>query len=150
MKNNKQWWNVRWFENQISQAASTKMMNEMETGKSAGGDGMSWVVHEDMKIEMTKGDTPSFAFQAFLPDGSEYEFEEGDSVVFAAKRNKADPEPAVRIEADVKEKVIRFSEEDTKYLELGKYIWELSLNKSSGYRCTFIANKVLKLTVEVA
>ena len=85
------------------------MMNEMETGKSAGGDGMSWVVHEDMKIEMTKGDTPSFAFQAFLPDGSEYEFEEGDSVVFAAKRNKADPEPAVRIEADVKEKVISLS-----------------------------------------
>ncbi|MFR5341844.1 MAG: hypothetical protein ACLTGZ_09685 [Clostridium sp.] len=122
----------------------------METGKSAGGDRMSWVVHEDMKIEMTKGDTPSFAFQAFLPDGSEYEFEEGDSVVFAAKRNKADPEPALRIEADVKEKVIRFSEEDTKHLELGKYIWELSLNKSSGYRCTFIANKVLKLTVEVA
>ena len=31
------------------------MMNGMETGKSAGGDGMSWVVHEDMKIEMTKG-----------------------------------------------------------------------------------------------
>lgn len=48
------------------------MMNGMETGKSAGGDGMSWVVHEDMKIEMTKGDTPSFAFQAFLPDGTEY------------------------------------------------------------------------------
>ena len=95
------------------------MMNGMETGKSAGGDGMSWVVHEDMKIEMTKGDTPSFAFQAFLPDGSEYEFEEGVSVVFAAKRNKADLEPAVRIEADVKEKVIRFSEEDTKHLELG-------------------------------
>ena len=115
------------------------MMNGMKTGKSAGGDGMSWVVHEDMKIEMTKGDTPSFAFQAFLPDGSEYEFEEGDSVVFAAKRNKADPEPALRIEADVKEKVIRFSEEDTKHLELGKYIWELSLNKSSGYRCTFIS-----------
>lgn len=51
-------------------------MNGMKTGKSVGGDGMSWVVHEDMRIEMTKGDTPSFAFQAFLPDGSEYEFEE--------------------------------------------------------------------------
>ena len=89
-------------------------------------------------------------FQAFLPDGSEYEFEEGDSVVFAAKRNKADLEPAVRIEADVKEKVIRLSEEDPQPLELGRYIWELSLNKANGYRCTFIANKVLKLTVEVA
>ena len=53
---------------------------------------MSWVVHEDMKIEMTKGDTPSFAFQAFLPDGSEYEFEEGDSVVFAANRGGCEGE----------------------------------------------------------
>lgn len=50
----------------------------------------------------------------------------------------------------MKEKVIRFAEEDTKHLELGRYIWELSLNKANGYRCTFIANKVLKLTVEVA
>lgn len=24
LKNNKQWWSVRWFENEISQAASTK------------------------------------------------------------------------------------------------------------------------------
>ena len=31
------------------------MISGMETGKSAGGDGMSWVVHEDMRIEMTKG-----------------------------------------------------------------------------------------------
>ena len=110
---------------------------------------MSWMIDEDMKIEMTKGDTPSFAFQAFLPDGTEYEFEEGDLVVFAAKRNKLDPEPAFTIVADL-EKVIHFSEEDTKHLELGRYIWELSLNKANGYRCTFIANKVLKLTVEVA
>lgn len=111
---------------------------------------MSWMIDEDMKIEMTKGDTPSFAFLAFLPDGTEYVFEEGDSVVFAAKRNKADEEPAFMIEADLSDKTISFSEEDTKHLELGRYIWELSLNKANGYRCTFIANKILKLTVEVA
>ena len=29
---------------------------------------MSWMIDEDMKIEMTKGDTPSFAFRAFLPE----------------------------------------------------------------------------------
>ena len=111
---------------------------------------MSWTVDENMRIEMTKGDTPSFAFRAFLPDGTEYAFEEGDSVVFAAKRNKLDPEPAFTIVADLEEKIICFSEEDTKHLELGRYIWELSLNKANGYRCTFIANKVLKMTVEVA
>ena len=111
---------------------------------------MSWMIDENMKIEMTKGDTPSFAFQAFLPDGTEYAFVEGDTVVFAAKRNKLDSEPALMIMADLEEKAIHFSEEDTKHLELGRYIWELSLNKANGYRCTFIANKVLKLTVEVA
>ena len=112
---------------------------------------MAWYVdEEDLTITMTKGDTPTFAFRALLPDGSEYEFEDGDSVVFAAKKNKADPEPAFRIEADLEEKVIRFSEEDTKDLALGKYIWELSLNKANGYRCTFIDNRVLRLKVEVA
>lgn len=110
---------------------------------------MSWNIDENYRIEMTKGDTPTFTFELFLPDGTPYEFEDGDNVVFAAKQNKYDTEPAFMIEADLETKTITFSEEDTKNLELGKYIWELSLNKADGYRCTFIANKVLKLTVEV-
>ena len=111
---------------------------------------MSWSVDENMRIVMTKGDTPMFAFQVFLPVGYEYEFEEGDRVIFAAKRNKTDEEPAFTIEGNIADKTISFSEADTKDLEIGKYIWELSLNRLDGYRCTFIANKVLKLTVEVA
>lgn len=110
---------------------------------------MSWNIDENYKIEMTKGDTLTFSFEIRLPDGTPYEFEEGDRVVFAAKHNKYDTEPAFTIEADLDTKTITFSEEDTKRLEIGKYIWELSLNKADGYRCTFIANKVLKLTVEV-
>lgn len=110
---------------------------------------MSWSIDENNMIIMTKGDTPTFTFEILLPDGTPYEFEEGDSVVFAAKQNKYDTEPAFVIEADLETKTITFSEEDTKNLEIGKYIWELSLNKADGYRCTFIANKVMKLTVEV-
>ena len=111
---------------------------------------MSWSIHQNYKIEMTKGDTPTFTFELFLPDGTPYEFEDGDSVVFAAKQNKYDNEPAFTIEADLITKTIGFCEEDTKNLEIGKYIWELSLNKADGYRCTFIANRIMKLTVEVA
>ena len=99
---------------------------------------------------MTKGDTPTFGFEIFLPDGSVYEIEKGDRVVFAAKANKYDKEPAFTIEADMESQTIVFKEEHTKALEIGKYIWELSLHKESGYRCTFIANKKLNLTVEVA
>ena len=111
---------------------------------------MSWMIDENNKITMTKGDTPAFSFEILLPDGTAYEFEDGDNVVFAAKKNKYDTEPAFTIDADLETKTISFSEEDTKDLEIGKYIWEMSLNKADGYRCTFIANKVLKLTVEVA
>ena len=111
---------------------------------------MSWTIDENYKIVMTKGDTPTFSFEIFLPDGTPYEFENGDRVVFAAKRDKYDTELAFTIEADIESKTISFSEADTKALEIGKYIWELSLNKANGYRCTFIANKILNLTVEVA
>lgn len=111
---------------------------------------MSWNIDENYKIEMTKGDTPTFGFEIFLPDGSAYEYETGDRVVFAAKANKYDSEPAFTIEADMITKTIAFKEEHTKVLEIGKYIWELSLNKIDGYRCTFVANKILNLTVEVA
>ena len=111
---------------------------------------VSWNIDENYKIEMTKGDTPTFGFEIFLPDGSVYEIEKGDRVVFATKANKYDLEPAFTIEADMDSKTISFKEEHTKALEIGKYIWELSLNKENGYRCTFIANKKLNLTVEVA
>lgn len=111
---------------------------------------MSWNIDENYKIEMTKGDTPTFGFDISLPDGSAYVYENGDCVVFAAKANKYDLEPAFTIEADMTTKTIAFQEEHTKALEIGKYIWELSLNKENGYRCTFIANKRLNLTVEVA
>lgn len=111
---------------------------------------MSWTIDENYKIVMTKGDTPTFTFDVFFPDGTPYEFEDGDSVVFATKKNKYDTEPAFTIEADLETKTINFSEVDTKSLEIGKYIWELSLNKADGYRCTFMANKILNLTVEVA
>lgn len=111
---------------------------------------VSWNIDENYKIEMTKGDTPTFGFEIFLPDGSVCEIEKGDKVVFAAKANKYDSEPAFTIEADMESKTVSFKEEHTKALEIGKYIWELSLNKENGYRCTFIANKKLNLTVEVA
>ena len=78
-----------------------------------------------------------------LLKGKYTKFEEGDSVIFAAKQNKYDVEPAFTIEADLVTKTISFSEENTKNLEIGKYIWEMSLNKADGYRCTFIANRII-------
>ena len=69
---------------------------------------MSWNIDENYRIEMTKGDTPTFGFEIFLPDGSAYEYENGDRVVFAAKANKYDSEPAFIVEAAMESKTISF------------------------------------------
>ena len=47
---------------------------------------VSWNIDENYKIEMTKGDTPTFGFEIFLPDGSVYEIEKGDSVISLLKQ----------------------------------------------------------------
>lgn len=113
-----------------------------------------WEVNpSNYTITMTKGDTPSFKVDCNITDENgelvPYEPEEGDKFIFAVKQNKDDPTPLFTIEIPTDTMILTFSEDDTKNLELGKYIWEISLNKESGYRCTFICNKVLILQVEV-
>lgn len=105
------------------------------------------------RITMTKGDTPSFKVECNIESENgeleAYVPEPGDKFIFAVKQNKEDSKPLFTIEIPSDTMLLTFKEEDTKNLELGKYIWEISLNKESGYRCTFICNKILILQVEV-
>ena len=112
-----------------------------------------WSVDENYRITMTKGDTPSFKVECNIvtEDGETQSYvpEEGDEFVFACKQDKDDKVPLLTIKIPSDTMILSFKEEDTKFLELGRYIWEISLNKPSGYHCTFITNKTLVLTVEV-
>lgn len=57
-------------------------------------------------ITITKGDTALITVQAFNPDGSAYEPEEGDRIRFAMKRNFYDAEQRV----SVREFVLKYKE----------------------------------------
>lgn len=105
-------------------------------------------------IELTAGDTPSFKINCNVksPDGEVVEYipEEGDVFIFACKKNKADKDYLFKIEIPNDTMILRFKESDTKDLPIGNYIWEVSLNKpAEDYHCTFICEKVLKITTEV-
>lgn len=105
-------------------------------------------------ISMTKGDTPSFKISAnvMCEDGTyeEYIPEEEDEFVFAVKQNKDDDGYLFKIDIPNDTLVCTFKEEYTKDLELGRYYFEVSLNKPSiEFHDTFIAEKILKITSEI-
>lgn len=110
--------------------------------------------NEVKMITMTVGDTPSFKINCNVKSNNDeiepYIPEDEDEFIFACKRNKNDEDYLFKIDIPNDTMVVQFKEEHTKGLPLGKYIWEISLNKPSiEYHCTFIAEKILKLTTEV-
>lgn len=112
-----------------------------------------WEINKDnMMIRMTKGDTPSFKIECNVKDengvSNPYIPEEDDEFIFAVKEGRDDDDPLFSITIPNDTMVVTFREEHTKYLELGKYMYEVSLNKGD-YHCTFIANKILKLEAEI-
>lgn len=114
-----------------------------------------WKIDKDTQmITMTKGDTPSFRIECNQLDeeGNVYPYEpqEDDLFILAVKQGKEDSNCLFAIEIPPDTMTAVFKEEYTKNLEIGKYIYEVSLNRPNDeYCCTFICNKILKLDVEV-
>lgn len=87
------------------------------------------------KIWLTRGDTAEFR-----PVIEDYESQEGDKVVFAAKRAMNDAEPALRIEVDAGDN-IAFAHSDTVNLPSGSYIYDLALRMANGSISTFASGR---------
>lgn len=113
---------------------------------------MSWKMSDTGNITMTKGDTPSFTINITKVNEEgvviDYELQPNDIVIFAVKRNKEDGGYLFKREMDPDNFQVTLKEEDTKELPTGNYIYEVSLNNGE-YHCTFIENKILKLTTEI-
>ena len=87
------------------------------------------------KIWLTRGDNAEFR-----PVIEDYVSQEGDKVVFAAKRARNDEEPALRIEVDAGDN-IAFSAENTSDLPSGSYIYDIALRMASGSVSTFASGR---------
>lgn len=104
-------------------------------------------------ITITKGDTALITVQAFNPDGSAYEPEEGDRIRFAMKRNFYDAEPLLVKDIPIDTMELRLDAEDTKNLEAGpangRYKYDIELSKADGTIDTFIPRATLIVLEEV-
>lgn len=87
------------------------------------------------RIWLTRGDTAEFR-----PVIEDYESQEGDKVVFAAKRARNDEKPDIRLEVNAGEN-ITFAHEDTVNLAPGSYVYDIKLAMANGNISTFASGK---------
>lgn len=112
-----------------------------------------WKIDSNNNISMTRGDTPSFKINLTTKDEQgqtvPYTVKEDDVVMFAVKETNSN-EILISIEVPHDTMLLKIPQNKTKYLGLGKYVYEISLNNDGDdFHDTFIANKTLELTNEV-
>lgn len=113
-----------------------------------------WKIDRDLKITMTRGDTPSFRINLTTTNefGDEVPYipVDGDRIIFALKKNANDDNLWAVIDIPTDTMILRFRQETTKILPFGNYVYEISLNNDNiDYHDTFIANVPLILTEEL-
>jgi hypothetical protein len=100
-------------------------------------------------IILTRGDSFLADLVIYNPDGTVYEVEEDDQIIFALKRTPYDRKPYLTKEIDHEEMKLLISHDDTKNMEFGDYLYDIRLVKESGHVDTFITEGKFTLSLEV-
>jgi len=112
-----------------------------------------WSIDDNLKITLTRGDTPSFALNLTTVDDDgetvPYVPADDDVIMFALKKKATSSELWASIQIPNDTMVLAFTEDTTRALEFGNYVYEISLNTADGYHDTFIANKPIVITEEL-
>lgn len=89
-------------------------------------------------IELTRGDTAEFDVSPKNADGTAYEFQEGDSVIFTLAKKWGGP-VLVEREVPTSTLVLAIRPADTKDLKFGTYYYDLKVRNSiTGDEWTFV------------
>jgi len=109
-------------------------------------------------IEMTRGDTLILPIEICFADENgdlhEYEFEEGDEISFALKKDYNDEEILIEKDIPCDNPILILNPEDTKKLDQPDvYVYDIQITLNDGYVTTIIGKKQkakLKIIEEVA
>lgn len=105
---------------------------------------------EGTSIYLTRGDTAYLKITPRNKDGSEYELQEGDKIIFRLKRAVNDTFLIVEKEVDTSSLILTLLPEDTEPCGNGRdYLWEAELQTAAGQHYTFIANARFHIGVEL-
>ncbi len=102
---------------------------------------------EGNTIHLTRGDSAVLLLKIQRENGSEYELQAGDSVLFTVKNSVYDT--AVIIQKKLIDGVIKINPDDTKNLQYGTYYYDVELTQSDGFVATVISPQKLIIEPEV-
>lgn len=113
-----------------------------------------WKIDENNKITVTRGDTPSFQLNLYTTDDdgnpTPYTPSQGDEIIFAIKKKATDNAIWAIVEIPTDTMILTFTENTTRALSFGEYVYEISLNNTGdNYHDTFIANTPIIITEEL-
>ena len=115
---------------------------------------MSTEVMEKNKIYHTKGDSLLLYVRMDIKNREgdvidDYKPQEGDKVRFALKKRYTDPAPLLLVDIPNDTQLLKLEPEDTKDLEVGKYVYDCEITFSDGFVDTFIKEAPFNITPEV-
>lgn len=104
---------------------------------------------EDGAISLTRGDTAYLNIAIQNDDGSDYEFQEGDTLTLSVRKDYEEDTPYLfQKKVDGGQTIIIYPE-DTKDKEYGSYYYDVQLNTYLGEVFTVVGPYRFKLTKEV-
>lgn len=88
-------------------------------------------------INLTRGDDASIEVSLTLDDGTEYDMDSNDYLIFGVREAPTDDSPVlISIESDRGSNTIVFEHDDTNEMDIGTYSAEIQLMTSDGKRYT--------------
>lgn len=97
------------------------------------------------KMRIVRGDTGEFNVEIFNRDGSLYELQEGDEVVFTVKNKAMEGVDLIRKLGPY----IRINPADTSRLSFGKYQYDVQVQFADGTVDTIIPKNIFEVMEEV-
>lgn len=98
-------------------------------------------------IHLTRGDSAVLLLKIRKDDGTDYELQAGDSVLFTMKKSVYDT--AVIIQKKLTDGAIKLNPDDTKNLQYGTYYYDVELTQSDDFVATVISPQKLIIEPEV-
>ena len=101
-------------------------------------------------IQLTRGDTCDIEVTILREDGTPYEYQFGDTVIFRMKKNANGTDPVlIQKNADLSTSVIHLDDVDTENLAVGDYRYEVELVTADDFHYTVIPDSQFRLGKEL-
>lgn len=98
-------------------------------------------------ISLTRGDTATFRLEIKNQDGTPYDIQEDDQVLFTIKKNTQTTDVVIQ-KAAINNR-ITIAAKETESLDYGTYYYDVELRRPDGLVATVIPPHVLRLMEEV-